>query len=727
MAIIYDESKKLYHLMTPKSSYIIGLQAGKLPVNVYYGKRLDNTEGVVDTICRFHAGGGPSDYDTGVQGEALYHEYPTFGSTDLRTPAFHAVYKDGSRVTKLQFVTHRIIDGKPRLEGLPATYVENDSEAQTLELEFKDELFGLVIVLRYTAFNDFDAIARSVYVKNVGDGDINIKSIMSASIDFDRDDFDFIHLYGLWARERHVERKPLFYGKTSIQSARGSSSHHHSPFFALAQKNATENQGDVYGFSFVYSGNFEAGAEVDTLGNTRAYMGINSFDFNWLLKNGEDFTAPEVILVYSADGIGGMSRTYHKLYRTRLARGKYRNADRPVLINNWEGTYFNFDEEKILNIASRAKKGGVELMVLDDGWFGKRNDDKSSLGDWFVNYEKLPGGIDGLAKKINDLGMKFGLWFEPEMISPVSELYEKHPDWCLHINGRGRSVGRWQLVLDLSRKDVQDYIIDFLTEHLTKANISYIKWDMNRYMSEIGSDLLPAERQQETVHRYMLGLYRVLETIVTRFPDVLFEGCASGGGRFDAGMMYYFSQYWTSDDSDAIERLYIQEGTSLALPCIFMGSHVSECPNHQTGRTSPMQTRGYVALPGTFGYELDVTKMTDEDFEEMKKQVTLFKELRHVFHQGDMYRLVSPFTSNNCVWEYVADDKNTVAVISTRVKQTPSTRNLKVRLEGLDENAVYKHRQTGKTYSGAVLMNSGFVFTNRGDFSSELAVFDKID
>ena len=274
--------------------------------------------------------------------------------------------------------------------------------------------------------------------------------------------------------------------------------------------------------------------------------------------------------------------------------------------------------------------------------------------------------------------MKFGLWFEPEMISPVSELYEKHPDWCLHINGRGRSVGRWQLVLDLSRKDVQDYIIDFLTEHLTKANISYIKWDMNRYMSEIGSDLLPAERQQETVHRYMLGLYRVLETIVTRFPDVLFEGCASGGGRFDAGMMYYFSQYWTSDDSDAIERLYIQEGTSLALPCIFMGSHVSECPNHQTGRTSPMQTRGYVALPGTFGYELDVTKMTDEDFEEMKKQVTLFKELRHVFHQGDMYRLVSPFTSNNCVWEYVADDKNTVAVISTRVKQTPSTRNLKV-------------------------------------------------
>jgi len=727
MAIIYDESKKLYHLMTPNSSYIIGIQSGKLPVNVYYGKRLDNAEGVLDTVCRFHAQGCAADYDTGVQGEAIYQEYPMYGSTDLRTPAFHAVYKDGSRITKPAFVTHRIIDGKPRLEGLPATYVENDSEAQTLELEFKDELTGLVFVLRYTAYNTLDAITRSVYVKNEGKDSISIKTIMSASLDFDRDNFDFIHLYGIWARERHVERKPLFYGKTSIQSARGASSHHHYPFFALADKSATEKFGEVYGFNFVYSGNFEAGAEVDPHGNTRAYMGINSLDFNWLLESGESFTAPEVILVYSDCGIGGMSRTYHKLLRTRLARGKYRDAERPVLINNWEGTYFNFDEQKIVDIATRAKKGGVEMMVLDDGWFGKRNDDHSSLGDWFVNYEKLPNGIDGLAKKINDLGMKFGLWFEPEMISPVSELYEKHPDWCLHVNGRGRSVQRWQLILDLSRTDVQDYIIDFMTEHLTKANISYIKWDMNRYMSEIGSALLPPERQQETAHRYMLGLYRVLDTIVTRFPDVLFEGCASGGGRFDAGMMHYFSQYWTSDDTDAIERLFIQDGSSYVIPSMFMGSHVSECPNHQTGRTSPMQTRGYVALPGTFGYELDVTKMTDEDFEEMKKQVALFKELRHVFHKGDMYRLISPFTSDNCVWEYVSEDKMTVAVISTRIRQIPSKRLPVVRLEGLEENAIYKHRTTGKVYSGAVLMNSGIPTTHRGDFTSELLVFDKID
>ena len=731
MSISFDKSRMMFHLQTPNSSYILFIRNNMLPLNVYYGKKLDDATGVMDTISRYYASCCSLDYESKdlesrYSSESLYHEYPFYGSADPRKPAFHAQYKDGSRITKMTYVTHRIFDGKPALCGLPSTYCENDSEAQTLELEFKDSLTGLVLVLRYTAFTEHDAIARSVYVKNEGIDNINIKAIMSASIDFNESDFDFIHLHGTWARERHIERKPLFIGTSTIQSRRGSSSHHHSPFFALARKNTTEQSGEVYGFSFVYSGNFEAGVEVDNYCNTRAFMGINPFDFNWLLESGESFTAPEVIMVYSNNGIGGMSRTYHKLYRTRLARGKYRDTERPVLINNWEGTYFNFDEQKIIDIASRAKKGGVELMVLDDGWFGKRNNDKSSLGDWFVNKEKLPNGIDGLAKKINDLGMKFGLWFEPEMVSPISELYEKHPDWCIHVNGRGRSEGRNQLILDLSRVDVQDYIIGFMTEHLTNANISYIKWDMNRYMTEIGSELLPAERQSEVAHRYMLGLYRVLETITSRFPDVLFEGCASGGGRFDAGMMHYFSQYWTSDDSDAIERLYIQEGTSLVMPSVFMGAHVSECPNHQTKRTSPMQTRGYIAMTGTFGYELDVTKMSDEDFAEMQKQVTLFKELRHVFHKGDMYRLSSPINNPICTWEYISEDKNTVVTIITKVKQTPATRNQNIKLCGLEENSLYKKRGTESVYSGAVLMNCGLHHGVFGDFSSDLWIFDKI-
>ncbi len=732
MAVFYDEKQKLFHLSTPNSSYVISIRNNMLPLNVYYGKKLENLSGIFNSVNNFFTpvcvfDGDSGDVSTRFCSEALYHEYPFYGTGDARKPAFHCQYKDGSRITKINFEGYRICDGKPKLEGLPSTYCESDDEARTLELEFKDNVTGLLFILRYTAFNNHDAIARSVYVKNQGNDDADIKAIMSASIDFDNSDFDIIHLHGVWARERHIERAPLFIGTSSIQSRRGASSHHHSPFFALAKKDATEHHGDVYGFSLVYSGNFEAGAEVDTMGNTRAFIGISSFDFNWRLKSGESFTSPEAVLVYSGEGVGGMSRTYHKLYRTRLARGKYRDIERPILINNWEGTYFDFDEEKILNIASLAKEGGVEMMVLDDGWFGKRNNDQSSLGDWFVNKEKLPGGIDGLAKKINDLGMKFGLWFEPEMVSPVSELYEKHPDWCLHVKDRSRSLGRNQLILDLSRRDVQDYIIGFISEHLSTASISYIKWDMNRFMTEIGSELLPADRQSEVVHRYMLGLYRVLETIKEQFPDVLLEGCASGGGRFDAGMMHYFNQFWTSDDSDAIERLYIQEGTSLVMPSIFMGAHVSECPNHQTKRTTPMSTRGYVAMAGTFGYELDVTRMSQEDLAAMKQQVELFKQIREVIHFGNMYRLSSPVTRDWCIWEYVAEDKKTVVTLFVKVKQTPATKRCNIKLFGLDGNALYRERTTQRVYSGDILMNMGIQPTVTGDYQSEMFIFDIVE
>lgn len=734
MSIVFNEEKQIFNLKTKNTSYMMGVFREYL-VHAYYGKRIEHEDSLADAIGRdpfsvrsFMTRNFLDDGKTcGLCLEALPQEYPAFNS-DLREPAFHAQYADGTAYTEFKYKEHKIYKGKRPLPGLPAVYTESEAEADSVDITLADALKGVEVVLTYSVFSDYDAITRSVKVVNTSKENISLKRVLSASVDFVHCDFEMTNLYGGWGKERRIDKKPLFKGIERVDSKRGSSSHFQNPFMALSSPDATNSYGDVYGFSLVYSGNFEAFAQVSPEDNeTRACIGINSFDFSWLLEPGEEFTAPEAVLTYSDEGFDGMSNIYHKLYRERLCRGKYRDGGRPILINSWEATYFNFDESKVLELAANAKKANIELVVLDDGWFGKRNSDTCSLGDWdIVDKNKLPNGIDGLVKKVNDIGVKFGLWFEPEMVSPVSELYEKHPDWCLHVNSRGRSEGRYQLTLDLSREDVQQYIIDVLTENLSKASISYVKWDMNRWMTEIGSDLLPPERQQEVAHRYMLGLYNVLETIMTRFPDVLFEGCASGGARFDAGMMYYFNQYWTSDDSDAIERLYIQEGTSLVMPSIFIGAHVSACPNHQVLRMTPMNTRGYVAMTGTFGYELDVTKMNDEDFEEMQKQVSLFKEIRHVFHKGDMYRLVSPFTNDDCVWEYVSEDKNTVIALFVRVKQTPAMRNVNVKLSGLDKDALYKERGTDAVYGGGVLMNKGIISTIRGDFTSELKIFDKV-
>ncbi len=732
MPITFDSNKKIFHLQTPNTSYIFMLKGDYVLAHLYYGKRIDDISGIENTIniniCSGFSALNYEYYENGenISTDVLPQEYAFYGSCDLRKPSFHAQYADGSRITKMKYVSHKIFDSKPKLEGLPSTYTEADSEAQTLEIEMKDELTGLVLVYRYSVFSQFDAITRSVTAKNEGEQSLNIKSILSCNVDFSDNDFDFIHLHGAWAIERHIQRVPVMNSGINIQSRRGSSSHNQSPFFALARKNTNEEQGEVYGFSFVYSGNFEAGVEVDSKNFTRAYMGINSFDFNWLLEPNQTFTAPEVVMVYSSEGIGTMSRTYHKLYRTRLARGKYRDIERPVLINNWEATYFNFNEDKIVEIAKTAKQAGIELMVLDDGWFGKRDNDTTSLGDWFVDKNKLPNGIDGLAKRVTELGMQFGLWFEPEMVSPISELYEAHPDWCLHVNGRGRSQGRQQLILDLSRDDVCDYIISFMSDALENAPISYIKWDMNRNMTEIGSALLPPERQAETAHRYMLGLYRILETLTQKFPDVLFEGCSGGGGRFDAGMMYYFSQYWTSDDSDAIERLYIQEGTSLVMPSMFMGAHVSAVPNHQVGRITPLQTRGIVAMCGQFGYELDITKMPDEELSEIAEQVKYYKSVREVIHKGDMYRLVSPFGNNHTAWEFISEDGNTVILVSVIIKAVPAKDPYTVKLSGLSGNSIYKLRDTDNEFSGNVLMNCGIITNHKEDFSSQVMIFDKI-
>lgn len=503
----------------------------------------------------------------------------------------------------------------------------------------------------------------------------------------------------------HIVRTALRPGIQSIESRRGASSHQHNPFFALLDKEATEDYGNVYGFNLVYSGNFIGGAEVDQYKTTRAFIGINHNDFSWKIEPLESFETPETVLIYSDRGLGGLSGIYHKLYRERLCRGHFRDKVRPVLVNNWEATYFDFNEEKLLGLAQTAKELGIELFVLDDGWFGERNGDDSSLGDWFPNRDKLPGGLKGLGEKINDLGLQFGVWLEPEMISVNSELYEKHPDWCIHISYRSRTEGRNQLILDLTRIEICDYLIERISSILWDVSISYVKWDMNRHMTEFYSIGLDSSRQKETAHRYMLGLYYILDVITTRFPDVLFESCSDGGGRFDPGMLYYMPQTWTSDDTDAVERLYIQYGTSLVYST--MGAHVSAVPNHQVGRVTPLKMRGDEAISGNFGYELDLTKLTNEEKVIIKSQIEQYKKLREMIQFGDMYRLISPFEGDNASWMIISKDKSKIFVAYFKIKATPNPPIQWVKLKGLDCDGKYVDTATGKIYGEDELMNAG--------------------
>lgn len=725
MAITYNINKKIFNLKTKTTSYVMGILNQKYLMHLYHGRKIDNFEGEISELIPTRNNGNfsPKDIDGIYSSDVLPLEYPCYGSADLRTPAFHAEYENGSAVTKLEYASHKIFKGKKVLQGLPATYTDDESEAETLEVTLTDQFTGMEVVLSYTVFEEFDAIAKSVRITNKGTGSIQLKSVISSSAYLFDKNYNFVHLSGAWARERHIEKQPLTHGVIAIDSKRGASSHHHNPFVALARPETTEEQGEVYGYSLVYSGNFVISAEVDHFDTVRINAGINTFGFNWKLLNGETFQAPEIVCIFSENGFGDMSRKYHKLYRTRLCRGMYRDCERPVLINNWEATYFKFDEDKIVDIAKKAKDVGVEMMVLDDGWFGHRDDDKSSLGDWIPDIKKLPNGINGIAQKIVDMGMRFGLWFEPEMISRDSELFKHHSDWCIHAEGRICSEGRNQLVLDLTREDVRDYIVKAVSDILNSAPISYVKWDMNRNISEPGSDKLPANRQQEFMHRYMLGLYEVLERITSAFPNVLFEGCAGGGGRFDAGMLYYFPQYWTSDDTDAIERLYIQYGTSIIMPSSVMGSHVSAVPNHQVGRTTPLITRGHVAMMGQFGYELDLAKLTEDELETVKEQIDVYKSIRHVIHSGNMYRLKSPFENNSAAWSFVTDNKQEAVLMHCSILVKPELPLERIRLQGLQKNAVYSDIYSGKEYSGEFLMNYGIKFDNNRDFKSEIMYF----
>src|SRR5690625_1206549 len=708
MPILYNELDRTFHLQTKESSYVMQIVNEGYLAHIYWGKQVKQARIPIALRYRDRGfSGNPNKEDRAFSLDTLPQEFPAYGNTDFRNPAIQLVCPDGSRITDFRYDSHSITKGKPNLEGLPATYVEDSDEAETLTITLKDDEIDVSVHLQYTVYHELDVLTRSVQIENNGTDAVTLSKIASMNVDMRDTDFEMINLPGAHVRERDIERLPLRRGTQSVSSTRGSSSHHQNPFIALVRPNTTEEVGEAYGFSFVYSGNFDATVEVDQTMQTRVNMGINSFDFSWLLEQGKTFQTPEVVMVYSATGIGEMSRTYHTLYRERLCRGDYRDKERPILINNWEATYFDFNEQSILNIAEKAKQTGIELFVLDDGWFGKRDDDTSSLGDWIVDTNKLPNGLASLASEIKEKGMQFGLWFEPEMISPNSDLYREHPDWCIHVPNRRRSESRNQLVLDFSREDVCKEITKRITTILESAPISYVKWDMNRNMTEMGSSLLPKHRQKEMAHRYMLGLYAVMEELTTRFPDILFESCSGGGGRFDPGMLYYMPQVWTSDNTDAISRLRIQYGTTLVYPVSSMGAHVSVVPNHQVGRITPLKTRGDVAMDGNLGYELDVTKLAAEELETISQQVTLYKSIRQTIQFGDLYRLVNPFEQQNYGTIHVSPDKTEAVLIYVHVLAEANGPFHSVKLAGLDADKDYQIIETGEIYGGDELMHMG--------------------
>ena len=728
MAISYNESKKMFRLDTEKSTYLMGLSPEGFLGHVYYGDRLlmeaDNY------LLRMEE--PPYTPSVNKREKSAFldffpMEYPTGGIGDYRESCLNIRNGAGDMGCELHYAGHEIFAGKKGIKGLPASFAAED-EAETLEITMRDENLDLEVVLSYTAFPEENVITRSVRVQNKGKEDLRVEKILSACLDMDNEDFSMLSLHGTWARERHIQTAELHYGKQVIFSARGESSHQEHPFIALVTNGTDQEQGKVYAMHFVYSGNFMAETELCQFDNLRMTMGINPEEFSWLLEPGEEFLAPEVVMVYSGSGLGEMTRSYHNFYMNHLIRSKFKYEKRPILINNWEATYFDFDTDKLLAIARQAKECGIEMLVMDDGWFGKRNADNCSLGDWKVNTEKITGGLKHLVDEVNKIGLQFGIWFEPEMISPDSDLYRAHPEWAIQICGREATQSRNQYVLDLSRPEVRDYAYECVASILRSANIAYVKWDMNRQLSDMGSTYLPKERQKELFHRYVLGVYELQERLITEFPDLLLENCSGGGARFDPGMLYYSPQIWCSDNTDAVERLMIQEGTALVYPLSVIGAHVSDCPNHSVGRVTPFETRGHVALAGTFGYELDITKIPEEDRALIPEQTATYNRYRHLIQQGDYYRIAS-YRENHkfdC-WALASKDKSEVLVTYVQVLGVPNSHSRKVFLKGFDPSASYRLEGTEETYTGELLMKGGFLMRDFwGDFKSRLYHFTRI-
>ena len=723
MGIKYYEDERVFKLDTPKSTYMIGLVDDEGFIgHIYYGRRIEDYH-LAYLMRTDEPPYIPSKNNRERTSflDCFPMEYPTHGLGDYREDCLMVKTEDGHTACSLNYVSHKIYAGKKPLEGLPATFGKEE-ECSTLELVCIDAVLNLEVTLVYSVFENLDAMTRSVHIKNLNKASITLTKALSVCLDVENKDYEMISLHGSWARERHIQKRKIGHGKQSVSSLRGESSHQDHPFMAIATPDIKEDQGEIYGLSFVYSGNFIAQTELDQFNTVRAVMGIHPTDFAWVLGEEEVFTTPEVIMVYSSEGMGHMTRTYHDLMRNHLMRSPYTHKKRPILINNWEATYFDFDTDKLLSIARQASKLGIEMLVMDDGWFGSRSSDNCALGDWIVNEEKIKGGLKYLVDEVNKLGMQFGIWFEPEMISPDSDLYRAHPDWAIQIPGRKGSLARNQYVLDLSRKEIRDYVYNMVSKVLKSANITYVKWDMNRQISDLGSFYLDKEHQGELYHRYVLGVYELQERLMNDFPYLLLENCSGGGGRFDPGMLYYSPQIWSSDDTDAIERLKIQEGTAMIYPLSSMGAHVSDCPNHTVGRVTPFETRGYVALAGTFGYELDVTRIPKEDREMIPSQVAMYHKYNDLVREGDYYRLAS-YSENHThdAWEVVSKDKKEVLVTYIQVMAEPNYHSRRLQLKGLDPHTFYEVEETKKIYSGEALMYAGMNMARLfGDFKGQI-------
>lgn len=720
MSFIFDEKEKVFLMNTENTSYAMALVDDVNLHHIYYGKRINSTKLrylLREDVYPFIPSTAKRETNNYIEGATF--EYPQTGMGDYRESAFCVRSMEGHRASELVYAGYHVMKGKPVLEGLPATWGAKQ-ECETLQVYLEDKLLGLKVTLNYSIFDGNDAIIRSTLVENQGKEPVYLEKVLSSCIEMYNKDFEMMTLPGSWARERHIQRMPIGYGRQNAASFRGKSSPQEHPFMALVTPGTNQIQGEVYAMNFVYSGNFIAQVERNEFDFVRMTMGIHPEGFCWKLEPGDVFTAPEVVNVYSADGLEKMTHTFHHLYREHLIRSPYLHKERPILINNWEATYFDFDEKKLIDIAKEASKLGIEMLVMDDGWFGKRDTDDCSLGDWQVNEKKLKGGLPYLVEEVKKTGMKFGIWFEPEMVCPDSDLFRAHPDWAIQIPGREIIQSRAQYVLDLTRQEVVDAVYDMIDRVLKSADISYVKWDMNRFLTNLGSAALPADRQGEIYHRFMLGVYQLQERLITDYPDLLLENCSSGGGRFDPGMLYYSPQIWCSDDTDAIERLAIQEGTALIYPLSTMGAHVSVCPNHAIGRTTPFETRGNVALAGTFGYELDITKLSDDEKELVKEQTKQYHKYHRLVADGEYYRLAS-YQENNAYdcFMVVNEDKSKALVFYVQVLSHSNVKSRFVPLRGLDASKMYLIN--GVSYPGDVLKNVGLrIDIEWGDFQSKI-------
>lgn len=733
--MIHINQQKEFHLTNGTISYIFRIEekTGVLE-QLYFGSAIPHRPSfdyLIEREIRPSNNYIKDDHTSSL--EHIKQELPMYGTTDFRYPAVEIHYPDEDYISHFSYSEYRISKEKRKIPNMPSSFYD-EADAETLTIVLKDRYSSLTIDMDYTLFNELPILTRQNHIQHQDEHSYQLTRFMSMNLDLPSDNYDWLHLDGAWARETQVQREKLHSGVQQISSTRGASSHIHNPFFAICEKTTTESQGEVYGFSLIYSGNFVGQIEVDTYHVSRIQMGINPYHFSWKLDKGEEFSSPEVIMTYAENGLNEMSQSFHRFFQKHLIRQTWATKERPVLINNWEATYFDFDENKILSLAQEAANLGIELFVLDDGWFGHRDNDASSLGDWRVDQRKLPKGIDNLSQKIHEMGLKFGLWFEPEMISTDTSLYKAHPEWVVGHPQKNISHGRNQYVLDFSQVEVVDCIFDQMDALLSTSQIDYVKWDMNRYISEAYSSSLGKDRQGEFFHRYILGVYALYEKIVDKYPNLIIESCAGGGGRFDPAMLYYAPQTWTSDDTDAVERLKIQYGASMVYPLSSMGSHVSEVPNHQVARITSLKMRGDVALFGTFGYELDVTKLSHEEKQEIKEQLAFFKRHRKLIHKGIFYRLESPFEGNICAWMVVSEDQTEALVGYYQILAEPNPSYQRLRLKGLHADFEYNLSTKKDARTGKDLMAIGLIFGENyidraedywqremiGDFSSRL-------